>query len=116
MWTLNGTEIPAPNSKPITRNVQEVTHRTLNGSFSRDFVGDEKIIIEAEYEHISASDYNVLNTIYEDQRDNGTEVTLVINDTDFSFNAPVLIKIDEIDFDLPNHYNYRKCRITFTEV
>ena len=116
MWTLNGSTISTPHKKNITNDIQEVLHRKLDGSYSRDFVGSEKKKIDCEWTFISETDYNRIKDAYEDQRDNGGVYTLAISETEYSFSGIILIRISGIDFPLPNHYNYRHLKVTFIEV
>jgi len=116
MWILDGNQIPTPQRKVIKNDVVAVVHRTLDGGFSRDFVGSEKKIFECEYTPISAEDYEVIRAEYEDQRDNGTAKILTISDDDFTFSAGVIISMPEMNFNFANHYNYRNVKINFTEV
>lgn len=115
-WNLAGVAIQAPQKKSVKNDVQEVVHRTLNGTYSRDFIGTAKKVIECEYSPISETEYQKLLTAYEDQRDNGTTKNLFISEDGFDFSANVLIRIDTLDFNLPNHYNYRNVKVTFTEI
>lgn len=115
-WTLNGADIPAPQKKSITNDIQEVIHRKLDGSYSRDFIGSEKKKIECEWSFISEEDYNVIKEAYEDQRDNGASYTLIISETEYSFSGAVLIRVSNLGFPLANHYNYRNLKVTFIEI
>lgn len=113
-WKLNGVEIPAPQKKVIKHSIQKVTHRTIDGGHSRDYVGDEKKVIVCEYEAISIGDYNLIIAKYVAQRDSGTTVTLVIDELGYSFN--VIIDVEEFELDIPNHYDYRQLKVSFIQV
>lgn len=115
-WTLAGDTIPAPHNKSFRRNAVSVTNRTLAGGFKRDYVGDEKKVIDCDYEFLEQSDIETIIAHYEDQRDNGTSKTLVIDETGLSFNAPVLIDVNPATFPVPNLYSWQRIKITFTEV
>ena len=115
-WTLGGTEIKAPQSKNITKAVQEVMHRTIGGGFGKDIVGEEKLIIECEWKTIAEVDFNAIIAKYNDQRDNASNINLTVNESGFSFNANVLISVPGYSFNLPHHYNYRTLKVIFREV
>ncbi len=112
-WTLGGDPIPIPKNKVITRSIQTVLHRMLNGNFTRDFVGDEKLIIEANYQNISTDDMDTLVALYEDQRDNGNTHLLVINE--LSISIPVLIDLGSENYTIEECYKYRRINLIFHE-
>lgn len=113
-WKINGNPILAPRNKTAKHDVQEATRRTLNGSYTRDYIGEEKKVFICEYPTITKAAYDYIRAFYEDQRDNGTTMTLVIDELDF--NAPVIIDLEEFDLPIPNHYNWRALKITFIEI
>lgn len=115
-WTLAGDTIPAPSGKSITRKPISITNRTLSGSFSRDYIGTEKKIIECSYDFIQASDIALIIAHYEDQRDNSTSKALVISTDSLSFSGNVLIDIAPVTFPAPNLYSWQRVKVTFTEV
>lgn len=115
-WTLGGTSIPAPAGKTFNRKPISVTNRTLSGGFTRDYIGTEKKIIECDYEFIEKADFDAIIGHYEDQRDNGTSKTLLINENGLQFNAPVLIDIGAATFPVSNLYSWQRLRVTYTEV
>lgn len=113
-WRLGGSTIPAPQKKNIQHNVQKVTHRSISGAFSRDYVGTEKKVIACEYTDISIGDYNTIIAHYVAQRDSGTSKTLVIDELGFSF--PVIIDVEDFELHIAGHYDYRNLRINFLEI
>lgn len=115
-WTLAGDSIPAPHNKSFRRNAVSVTNRTLSGGFKRDYVGDEKKVLDCEYEFIEKTDLDTIVSHYEDQRDNGTSKTLTINEDGLTFSAPVLIDINPATFPVSNLYSWQGVKVTFTEV
>lgn len=115
-WTLNSNSITAPDEKTVERNSQSVVHRAIDGSHSRDFVGDEKKIITGRWNFLSQVNFDVIKTAYEAQRDSGTSINLTISDANFSFNANVLIELSAETYPLPNYYGYRNITVKFIEV
>lgn len=113
-WILNGSEIPAPHKKEIGDDVLAITHKTLSGSNTRDFIGTGKKIIMAQYSPISSDDFSVIKTAYELQRDSGVSINLTVGD--FSFNANVHIILDIQGYPYPNNYSYIDVKVTFLEV
>lgn len=113
-WSINGNTIQAPANKTIKHDIQEATRRTLDGSYTRDYIGSEKKVFICEYPTISKVEYDWIRGFYENQRDNGTTMTLVIDE--ISFNAPVIIDLEEYDLPIPNHYNWRALKLTFIEI
>ena len=115
-WSLGNLEIPAPHKKKVKLDIQNQTNRSLNGAFSRDYIGNEKKVIVCEYEHISLADYSIIAARRQQQIETGLAVELTINEDGFQFNGNVIIELPEINFHIPNHYRYRNITITFIEV
>lgn len=113
-WILGGNLIPDPKTKNITRDIQTVTHRKLNGGYTRDFIGSEKILVEAEYQNIRTVDMDVILGHYIDQRDNGSPKTLAIDDIGFS--GSVIIELAPETYSIEACYNLRKINVTFREI
>lgn len=112
-WKLQGQEISPPNKKRVRLAIQHYQFQLINGAFSRDYVGQERKVIECEYEHISAADYAIIANRRQQQIDTGLAVNLLINEDGFQFNGNVIIDLPEINFHLPNHYRYRNIKVTF---
>lgn len=113
-WILGGDTINAPQSKVEERRIQSVVHRTINGLHSRDFIGAEKKVFECEWSTISQADFDTIVRHYNGQIDSGETVSLEI--TELNFAADVLIEIGNIDFNIANHYGYRKFSARFIEI
>ena len=115
-WILANQSIHAPQDKQVDNDVQEVIHRTLNGTYSRDFVGVEKKIITCDYDPISDEDYQIIRNAYLDQFNSGASKNLTINEDGLTFNGNVIIRLSGQSFNLPNIYSYKKVKIIFIEV
>lgn len=115
-WVLAGDTIPAPQNKRIERSAITVTHRTLDGGFTRDFLGSEKDIISGDYDPISRADAETIIAHWEDQQQNGTTKSLVITEDGFTFSGNVHINISPSAFPIANSYDYQTLSVIFTEV
>ena len=115
-WLLQGNPIPAPSKTQIKNDVQKVTRRVLDGSYSRDYIGSEKKVFECEYDFISAADYDFIKGQYDEQRLYGTAKTLAITKTGLTFSGSVIIDFQDMGLPIPNHYNYRSVKINYYEV
>lgn len=114
-WRLGAFDLPAPSKKVVELNIQSATHRTLNGSNTRDYIGNEKKIIVCEWDFISRVDYDRIATVRNSQINSGIDPLLIIHEDGFEFNGTVIVDLPEINFNLPNHYNYRNIKIAFIE-
>lgn len=114
MWVLSGDNIADPKTKTVTRDIQQVNHRKLNGGITRDFIGAEKMVIAASYQNIRTSDLDIILGHYEDQRDNGTPKTLAI--ADIGFSGSVNIELGSEVYSIEQCYYLRQIDIIFREV
>jgi hypothetical protein len=106
-WQINGHPIQAPSKKKKVLDIASQTHKTLDGSYSRDYIGNEKMVLQCEWENISLADYQVLSDARDRQINSGLAVRLTISETGFTYNAMTILHLPDIDFHLPNHYSYR---------
>ena len=113
-WKLQGRTIPAPSKKEVKLDIQQSTHRTLDGGYSRDYIGSEKKVFICEWENILKTDFDWIYQQYSEQRDAGTAKNLTIDE--LSFNANVIIDMTNYSLEIPNHYNWRSLAVTFIEV
>lgn len=113
-WALEGNPISAPTKKTFKPSTQQVTRRPLSGAFTRDYIGDEKMIIDCEWENISKTEYDFIKNQYDEQRLYGTNKSLAISD--ISFSADVIIDMQDHDLPYSNHYDWRKLKIVFYEI
>ena len=70
-YQLAGTTIKRPTSMNWTRTSQFAQNRTLDGSVTRDYFGDDKNVWELTYENISNADYLSILALYDDYIANG---------------------------------------------
>ena len=113
-WYLNEVEIQAPDKKSVDKSIQSVKHRTLDGGMARDLIGHEKLVISCSWDNISQAEWDKILAKYNAQRDSNDTINLVVSDLDFD--APVIIELGDLNYNLPNHYNYRSVSIIFYEI
>lgn len=115
-WTLGGVTIRSPHKKKVDQSSSRVLNRGLDGSFHRDFVGNEKKIFDCFWSPMFPEDVTTILAAYNAQRTLGTSYALVISETGFSFSGNVLIELNPYDFEIPNVYTHPDVPVRFIEV
>lgn len=87
MYTLNGTQIKAPQALEETNNTQYAQQRTLKGSVTRDYFGSNKRVWRLSYKNVQKTDYDTINTIYQAYLSSGTAVAFVSTETNYSISS-----------------------------
>lgn len=111
---LAGSTISNPHEKTEVNDVISVTHRSLSGKYTRDFIGSSKKIFKCQWSPISNDDFGFIYNHFVDQRDNGTTKNLTW--AEVGFNGDVIIVIDEVKFPYSGNYTLRNFNVTFIEV
>lgn len=70
-YLLGGVAIKRPTSMNWTRTSQYAQNKTLDGSVTRDYFGDDKNIWVLQYRNVSNSDYSAILARYDDYIANG---------------------------------------------
>lgn len=86
-YLLDGGAIRRPNSVEIRNSTQMVQHRTLDGTISRDYFGDNKRVWILSYENVNVTDFGVINTIYLDYIDNEDTKTWQVTETNYTVSS-----------------------------
>lgn len=115
-WTLGGVSIRSAHKKVINPSVATSTKRALSGRFTRDAIGEKKMILSCAWTPMEEQDYNTIVAAYLDQVENGTSKALVISETGFSFSGNVIIQISAFEFGIPNQYEVRDMEVEFIEI
>lgn len=115
-WTLDGDDILDPRTVSVSRSAVAVTNRTLDGGFTRDYVGSAKKIITASYEFADADSAELILGHWQDQQENGTSKTLTIDKDGLQFNAPVLIDLPQTEFPARLRFDWQAFVVTYTEI
>lgn len=83
-YILNGSTIRRPKSFDEQNSTQVAQQRTLNGAINRDYFGSNKTIGSYNYENCNPTDFNTINTIYQNYLTTGSTVTWQISDTNYN--------------------------------
>jgi len=86
-YTLNGTDIKAPNTLQENNSTQVAQQRTLSGAIGRDYFGSNKRIWTLSYSNCKKSAYDTINTIYQAYLTSGTAVAWVSTETNYAISA-----------------------------
>lgn len=86
-YLLSGSEIRRPTSITESNSTQEAQHRTLSGSYRRDYFGSNKRIWRLSYRNVKKSEYDTIKTIYDSYLSTGTGKTWEITETNYSVSS-----------------------------
>lgn len=100
-YTLNGSNIKAPNSMEETNNTQYAQQRTLQGTINRDYFGSNKRTWKLSYSNIQKADFDTINTIYQAYLSSGTAVSWVSTETNYAISSTnVHVNLDSRGFSV----------------
>lgn len=87
MYLLDATTIKSPQRMNEQNSTQFAQNRTMAGDVTRDYFGENKRIWELEYRNIKKTDYDTINTIYQDYLDTNTAKTWQVTETNYAVSA-----------------------------
>ncbi len=97
-YTLNGTQIKAPQSMQEDNNTQYAQQRTLQGNIGRDYFGSNKRVWKLEYKNIQKTAFDTIDTAYQAYLTSGTAQTWVITETNYTVSTTVHVNLDSRGF------------------
>jgi hypothetical protein len=101
-YTLAGTTIKRPQAIVEENSTQVTEIRTLSGAVNRDFFGSNKRVWKMDYSTITKTDFDTINTIYQNYLTAGTPVAFVSTETSY------LIPSTNVHIDLLSRgFNYK---------
>lgn len=83
-YILDGDTLKRPNQVEEENSSQVAQHRTLDGSYRRDYFGANKRIWVLSYENTKKVDYDVINTIYDTYLSTNTAVTWEVTEANYT--------------------------------
>lgn len=92
-YLLDSTTIRAPHTFTESNSTQMAQHRTLDGSVSRDYLGDNKRVWVLDYNNTNKTDYDVIKAIYDSYLTNATAKTWQVTETNYTI-AQTSVHID----------------------
>ena len=95
-YTLNAIDIRRPASFSESNSTQSAQNRTLDGSISRDYFGDNKRVWKLSYKHVNSADYLVIKSIYQGYLSNPEGVTWQVSETNYTI-AETHVHVDLVD-------------------
>jgi len=86
-YLLDGTTIRSPQSFSESNNTQVAQNRTLDGSVSRDYFGDNKRVWTLDYSNTNKTAYDVIKAIYDSYLSTGTAKSWQVTETNYTISA-----------------------------
>lgn len=95
-YSLGGSTIKSPNSIKETNSTQVAQNRTLDGTVSRDYFGDNKRIWVLEYQNTSKTAYDTIKTVYDSYLSTATAVAFISTETNYTI-ASTNVHVDLLE-------------------
>lgn len=101
-YTLDGTAIRAPRALKETNSTQLAQNRTLAGSVTRDYFGSNKRVWSLDYNNVTKTEFDTINTIYQSYLTTGTTKSWVVSETNYTVSSTnVHVDLLVRDFSVP---------------
>lgn len=95
-YILDGSTIRSPDSFKESNSTQVAQNRTLDGTISRDYFGDNKKVWVLDYKNTNKTQYDIINTIYSSYLSTATAKTWQITETNYAV-ASTNVHIDLLE-------------------
>ena len=117
MYILNGSIIRRPSQFTETNNTQVAQNRTLDGTYTRDYFGNNKRIWVLNFTTVKKSDYDVIKAIYDSYLSTGIAKTWEVTETNYTISeVNVHIDLQERGFTIKGTDYLSDFTLTLTEV
>lgn len=95
-YVLSSTTIRRPSQFTETNNTQVAQNRTLSGSVTRDYFGDNKRVWVLDFTNVNKTDYDTIKTIYDSYLSTGATKTWEVTETNYTISS-VNVHIDLLE-------------------
>lgn len=100
-YVLSSTTLKRPTGITEYNSTQVSQQRTLDGSYKRDYFGDNKRKWILEYRNTNKTDYDTANTIYQAYLADETAKTWEVTETNYTISqTSVHVDLLERDFSI----------------
>lgn len=86
-YILNNTTIRNPHTIDETNSTQVVQMRTLDGTISRDYFGNNKRVWTLDYNNVNKTDYDIINAIYQVYLSNAIALSWSVTETNYTVSS-----------------------------
>lgn len=83
-YILNGSNIRSPHEFNESNSTMFAQQRTLDGSVSRDYFGDNKKVWSLKYNNTKKADYDTINALYQSYLSSGSPLTWQVTETNYT--------------------------------
>lgn len=95
-YLLDSTTIKSPDSIKETNSTQVAQNRTLDGTVSRDYFGDNKRVWILDYRNTNKTQYDIIKTIYDSYLSTATAKTWQSTETNYTI-ASTNVHVDLLE-------------------
>lgn len=100
-YLLAAQTIRRPNEFVEERGTLFAEHRTLDGSITRDYFGDEKRVWALDYQNVNATDYDTIKTIYSNYLSSAEPVSFEVTESNYTVNSTTVhVDLNERGFSV----------------
>ncbi len=96
MYILDGQTIRRPNQISEGNNTQVAQNRTVDGSVTRDFFGNNKRVWVYDCTNVQKADYDVIKAIYDSYLSTGSTKTWEVTETNYTI-SQVNVHVDLLE-------------------
>lgn len=115
-YSINSTTVRAPTRMHESNDTQFAANRTLGGTNTRDYFGNNKRVWTMEYDNLNSTDYITIRTIYQNYLSTKTAVPLVITEGLYAVSSTnVHVDFQSRNFTIPGSDYLSDCILILTE-
>lgn len=86
-FILDSVSIRRPMQMTETNDTMVAQNRTLDGTITRDYFGDNKRVWTLQYRNTTKTDFDTINTIYQSYLTLGTTKTWQVTETNYTIGS-----------------------------
>lgn len=86
-YVLDSVTLHRPTSLAEENSTQLAQHRTLDGTYKRDYFGANKRVWGLEYRNVKKADFDTINTIYQSYLTTETPKSWSVTETNYTVSA-----------------------------
>lgn len=116
-YLLDSTSIRRPMTMDVSNETQMAQNQTLDGTVRRDYFGSNKRVWVLDYENVTKTDFDAINTIYQSYLSTGTAKTWEVTETNYTISqTSVHIDLRERAFSVGGESYISDFSLILTEV
>lgn len=95
-YILDSTTIRRPNQIQENNNTQVAQNRSLDGTITRDYFGNNKRVWTLDFTNVQKASYDAIKTVYDSYLSTGATKTWEVTETNYTISS-VNVHIDLLE-------------------